>query len=257
MSSSNHDQQNPRHASNQTPPWRALAVQDNSVRQAERLFSIGTLAGGIIHELNNPLNAILINAELGLLLLEKEIDRDKLAKILRIIVQEAKHAGNLTRCVLDFSKMNHYAPREHADLNKAIVRARHPASSILIRLNVKVDLQWDNTLPELYLNQPAIEQALAHLMVNAAEAGATRIQLVTAQAEGVATVGILDNGGGIPAESMEFIFEPFFTTRQAQHKLGLGLSLVRRIVADHYGEVNVQSSPGDTRFVVCLPLPSC
>src|SRR5512143_1259118 len=146
MSNSNHDQQNPPTGSNKVHPWQALAVQGDSVRQAERLFSIGTLAGGIIHELNNPLNAILINAELGLLLLEKEIDRDKLAKILRIIVQEAKHAGNLTRCVLDFSKMNHYAPREHADLNKAIVRARHLASSILSRLNVKVDLQLDDTL---------------------------------------------------------------------------------------------------------------
>lgn len=256
MSNSNHDQQNPPTGPNKVHPWQALAAQDDSVRQAERLFSIGALTGGIIHELNNPLNAILINAELGLLFLEKEIDRDKLAKILRIIVQEVKHAGNLTRSVLDFSKMSHYAPREYTGLNKVVSRARNLASSILSRLNVKVDLQLDETLPDLYLNQPAIEQALANLIVNAAEAGATRIHLVTAQAEGYATVSVLDNGSGIPTEYMEFIFEPFFTTRQAQHKLGLGLSLVRRIVADHHGEVKVQSSPGETRFVVRLPLSS-
>ena len=253
---SNHDQQDPPNEPNKARPWQALAAHDNSVQQAERLFSIGTLAGGIIHEINNPLNAILINAELGLLFLEKEIDRDKLAKILRIIVQEAKHAGNLTRNVLDFSKMSHYAPRGHGDLNKAVSKARNLASSILSRLNVKLDLQLDETLPELDLNQPAIEQALAHLIVNAAEAGATRIHLLTAQAEGYATVTVLDNGGGIPAEYIESIFEPFFTTRQSQHKIGLGLSLVRRIVADHSGEVKVQSSPPDTRFVVRLPLPA-
>ncbi|MFO1431813.1 MAG: ATP-binding protein [Candidatus Competibacteraceae bacterium] len=256
MSNSNHDRQDPSNHPDTMQPWQALAAQDDTVRQAERLFSIGTLAGGIIHEINNPLNAILINAELGLLFLEKEIDRDKLAKILGIIIQEAKQAGNLTRSVLDFSKMNRYAPRGHGNLNKTVFKARNLAGSILSRLNVKVDIQLDETLPELYLNQPAIEQALAHLIVNAAEAGATQIRLITAQAENYVTISVIDNGAGIPAESMQAIFEPFFTTRQAQHKIGLGLSLVRRIVADHNGEINVQSSPGDTRFVVRLPLPS-
>lgn len=257
MFSSNHDQQHLHDDPNPTHPWQTLADNDESIRQAERLFSISTLAGGIIHEINNPLNAILINAELGLLFLEKESDRDKLAKILRIIVQEAKQAGHLTRSMLDFYKMRTYAPRGHGDLNKAVSRARNLASSILSRLNVKVDMQLAETLPELYFNQPAVEQAVAHLIINAAEAGATRIQLITAQAGNYQTVSVLDNGGGIPADAMDLIFEPFFTTRQAQQKLGLGLSLVRRIIGDHQGEIKVQSSPGDTRFVVYLPLSAC
>lgn len=85
-------------------------LEPERIQQCERLFSLGALAAGLIHELNNPLNAILMNAELGLLRLQKASDQDELLRILQKISQEAKRGGLLTRNVVEFAKTGVASP---------------------------------------------------------------------------------------------------------------------------------------------------
>jgi two-component system sensor histidine kinase HydH len=229
-------------------------VEPDRIRQCERLFGLGVLTTGLIHELNNPLNAILMNAELGLLRLQKSVDPAELVGILQKIGQEAKRGGALTRGVAEFAKADHYAPNGSADLNGLVEEARKLAQVVLRRNAVQLNREPDPELPELALNSTALVQALAHLFHNAAEAGASRIRVITQSQEGKVTVSVLDNGAGIRSEHLPLIFTPFFTTRQAQGKIGLGLSLARRIVADHGGTIEAHSVPGDTRLVISLPI---
>ncbi len=229
-------------------------LEPERIQQCERLFGLGALATGLLHELNNPLNAILMNAELGLLRLQKISDQDELMHILQKISQEAKHGGLLTRHVAEFAKAGNYAPNGSADLNSAVMPARALAHSVLRRNAVQLEWELDPEPPTLNLNATAIALATAHLFQNAAEAGASQVRLTTGNHGRWATISMVDNGAGITPGNLPMIFEPFFTTRQAQGHVGLGLSLARRIVADHGGKIDVHSLPGETRLVIYFPL---
>jgi signal transduction histidine kinase len=242
----------PRETTSSTPS--SAPLEPERIQQCERLFSLGALAAGLIHELNNPLNAILMNAELGLLRLQKASDQDELMRILQKISQEAKRGGLLTRNVAEFAKAGNYAPNGSADLNSAVMQARALAHSVLRRNAVQLEWELDPEPPALNLNLTAIALAIAHLLHNAVEAGALQVRLTTGSNGRWATISMIDNGAGITPGNLPMVFEPFFTTRQAQGKIGLGLSLARRIVADHGGKIEVHSVPGDTRFVIYLPV---
>jgi two-component system NtrC family sensor kinase len=122
--------------------------------------------------------------------------------------------------------------------------------------NARLDLELDQTLPRLELNQIAMEQAMVNLISNAAQSGASRINVrINGDGQYICMV-VNDDGRGIAQEELEHIFDPFYTTRRSQGGSGLGLSLVHRIVADHNGTVEAHSAPGEgTRFVIRLPFP--
>lgn len=232
-----------------------LSLDPRQLSRIERLFSLGTLVPGIMHEINNPLNAVLMNAELGLLLLEQNGDRDSLTKILRTIAQEAKRGGAITRSVSEFARAGSYFPNAYGDLNEAIGQARSLAGSLSHSFNVTLELQLDTTLPRFSINETAITHAVAQLIANAVQAGASSIHISTEAGADKATLKVIDNGSGIPPQAMEYIFDPFFTTWQDQGRLGLGLSLVRHIIAGHHGTLSVQGQPeGGTCFIIQLPL---
>ncbi|MGH8501327.1 MAG: ATP-binding protein [Gammaproteobacteria bacterium] len=234
---------------------QALAEAEFRMRQAERLASLGTLAAGIAHEVNNPLNAILMNAELGLVSLQSEGGHEKLPGLLDTIIKEAQRGGSITRNVLQFSKADHFSPKGLADLNNLIARARDHVAPVLHKHNVTLELSLEPTLPRLELNQIAMEQALVNLISNAAQSGASRVRVMTKRDARHVCVTISDDGRGIPQGEIEHIFDPFYTTRRSQGGSGLGLSLVHRIVADHDGTVEAHSAAGEgTQFILRLPL---
>ncbi|HKF93224.1 MAG TPA: ATP-binding protein, partial [Gammaproteobacteria bacterium] len=235
---------------------QGFADAEERMRQAERLASLGTLAAGIAHEVNNPLNSILMNAELGLISLKRPDAHEKLTRLLTTIIREAQRGGSITRNVLHFSKADHYTPKGQADLNNVIGRVREHVASVLQKHNARLDLELDQTLPRLELNQIAMEQAMVNLISNAAQSGASRINVrINGDGQYICMV-VNDDGRGIAQEELEHIFDPFYTTRRSQGGSGLGLSLVHRIVADHNGTVEAHSAPGEgTRFVIRLPFP--
>jgi signal transduction histidine kinase len=232
-------------------------LHGNQIQRAERLFSLGNLVSGVCHELNNTLNALSMNAELGLLLLSKDQDKDqdKLKSIFRTMVEEVKRSGTLTRGILDFSKKGNYAPTQNGDLNDALARAKKLTDSLLRRSKSQLELQQDNDLPELPLSLVAVAQAVANIIHNAVEAGASHVRIGTEYDKTNILLTVTDNGSGISTQVLPHIFEPFFTTRATQGNLGLGLSLTQRIIRDHDGQIDVHSLPDTgTRFVVKLPL---
>lgn len=251
------------HASSSTPSdiQRAQThlpvLQSNQIQHAERLFSSGNLVSGVFHELNNTLNALSMNAELGLLLLQKNTDQEKLTHIFRTIVEEVKRSGILTRGVLDFAKKSDYAPTQKGNLSNALAQAKKFIDSILRRSNGHLELQQDKSWPEIPLNSIAIAQAIANLIGNALEAGASHVRIAAEYDDANMLLTVTDNGSGISDEALPHIFEPFFTTRASHGKVGLGLSLTHRIIAAHQGHIDVQSLPDTgTRFVIRLPLTS-
>jgi PAS domain S-box-containing protein len=234
---------------------QAFAEAEDRMHQAERLASLRTLAAGIVHEVNNPLNSILVNAELGLITLDGPENREKIGDILRTIIKEAKRGGSITRTVLQFSKADRYTPKGRADLNNLIERVRDHVAPVLQQHNASLELEVDKHLPRLEVNQIAMEQAMINLISNAAQAGASNVAIRTERDDRYARIVVIDDGDGIPREEIKYIFDPFYTTRRAKGGSGLGLSLVHRIVADHNGTVEAYSNPGKgAEFVVRLPL---
>jgi signal transduction histidine kinase len=230
------------------------------VQRAERLFSLGAMTSEIVHEINNPLNAILMNAELGLLSLNGEVDSQKLARIFRTIVEKAKGGGTITQRITQFLQSEHYSPDSGtlADLNDIVSQARIVTKGTLHRSRVMLEFEPDPMLPRLPLHETAVVHAVAEVFRNAAQAGASRIRASTEEDNQTAVITVTDNGAGIEKKDLPCLFDPFFTTRGDQGAMGLGLSFVHRVVSAHQGIVRVQSLPGvGTRFLIGLPLSDC
>jgi len=226
--------------------------------QVERFFSLGRLTGGIVHELNNPLNAILMNAELGLVLLEQQGRGDeKLANVLRVIAQEARRGGVITQQLQNLVWADDFSPTEPAaDLNVTIAAMRGFLGSNLRRNKVPLDLALQDDLPKLALNPLAMTLAVANLVNNALEAGANRIQVASTIDGNHIHLSVTDNGSVMPADINNLLAQYSPLTAQEGRSL-LGLALAQKIVKDHHGELMVTSAPGqDNQFIIRLPLDS-
>jgi signal transduction histidine kinase len=118
-----------------------------------------------------------------------------------------------------------------------------------------VEREYDDDLPKIWANAGELNQVWTNLIDNAADAlgGQGRIAVRAFRGEDGVTVEILDSGPGIPPEVRDRIFDPFFTTKEIGEGTGLGLDIVRRVVAGHGGTISVDSKPGQTRFTVRLP----
>ncbi|TVR66786.1 MAG: PAS domain S-box protein [Gemmatimonadales bacterium] len=232
---------------------------DGDKRRAQRLASLGTLVGGVAHELNDPLTSI---RGLLQLLLEGEVDPDR-RDLLEVTVREAERSAALVSDLrrlaqgstpLDARKKT---PIQVNEIVTEVVRLRR-AGIDAQGINLKLDLA--ERLPLIKGDQPQLEQMLLNLVVNAEQAlrdvehpPKTLIVRTRPSRDGV-TLSVFDTGPGIAPEQLRRIFEPFWTTRSGTQGRGLGLSLVHRIVVDHKGEVDVQSEPGGgTLFLVKLP----
>jgi signal transduction histidine kinase len=162
--------------------------------------------------------------------------------------------GQLVAAVKEYSYMDRAADQEvdiHAGLEKTLVVLGHK-----IRPGIQIVREYDEHLPVIHANGAELNQVWTNLIDNAIDAmhGRGEIAIRTRHANAVVVVEIADHGPGIPSDLSTRIFDPFFTTKEPGEGTGLGLDIVRRIVVDgHHGEISVESTPGDTRFVVRLP----
>lgn len=231
-----------------------LRASYQRLRRSERLASLGTLAAGIAHEINNPVNAILLSAQYALE--AGEACDVPLNDTLGGIIKEARRCGAIVKNVLRFAK-EEKAPKSQAQLNDVVVRAATLARTYIQSPGLAIHAATDPGLPELMLNATQIEQVLINLIQNAVQAagGTVRVELQTeAAADGVRLV-VCDNGPGIPPERLLYVFDPFFSTRQNQGGTGLGLSIAHGIITDHNGTIDVRSEVGvGTTFIIQFPL---
>jgi signal transduction histidine kinase len=239
------------------------------LRQAQRLESLGTLAGGVAHEFNNVLQPILLYTDLTL----KGIPRDQPASAnLRRVMDLARRAKGLTAQILTFGRHDEGQEFELTDVRQVVheaitmIRALYPAT-VDIRANIGMHIGPVNCDP------PQIKQVIVNLTNNAYQAltglhdyiEITLNEVIVSKdsKNGKANIDpgeyvvleVADTGEGMDRETQRRIFEPFFTTRNVGDGTGLGLSVVHGIVKKHGGEIVVESEPGvGTRVRVYLPL---
>ena len=255
------------------------ATQERLI-QSEKMASLGRLIAGFVHEFNNPINFIYSNLphlesyttqllkSMETLLsrlpreerkqVEDKYDlpylRSDLQKLIQGLKEGARRSTKLVRDLRDFSTSRPAAFQlinwnENLEFVTRIFRERqqHP---VKVALKVKENAQ-------LFIkgNRTEINQALLNLLGNAADAGATRIQITSFREKNRLRCEIRDNGLGISREDLSRIFDPFFTTKKVGKGMGLGLSIVYNIISHHRGKIDVKSTPGKgTVFTLFLPL---
>jgi two-component system NtrC family sensor kinase len=229
------------------------AQLQEQLRHADRLATIGLLAAGVAHELNEPLASVLSFAELlkedpGLSYQGTE-DLDK-------ILAAALHAREVVRKLLFFARE---VPtiKQAVDVSEAVEEALSLLASRFGKENVDCVLNLSRGMPKIIADPAQLHQVIVNLVVNAVQAmpGGGKLTITTAARDEFVYLVVEDTGVGMTEEVKKNIFLPFFTTKEISRGTGLGLPVVHGIVTSHGGAVDVASEPGrGSRFEVRLPL---
>jgi signal transduction histidine kinase len=236
-----------------------LEKRQEQLVQAQKLSSIGIMASGIAHQLNNPLN----NISTSLQILAEEFgngDPDFSKRLLANCLQEILRSQEIVKGLLEFSRQRDFALRAAAlrDVVERSVRlvSSQVSSGIEINTNIPPDLRLD-------MDGQRIQEVLLNLLMNAIQAidkppGRIRIS-ARANSTGVQKpmieILVEDTGKGIDPKDLRQIFDPFFTTKEVGVGTGLGLSIVYGIIEKHHGTISVESRTGEgTRFIIRLPV---
>jgi signal transduction histidine kinase len=205
------------------------------LQQAERLFSLGALVSGFTHEINNSLNSILMNAELGLIALERGVDAERLSQVLRRVVKDAKRGGKITYSSMQFYKADNYTPQGLGNLNDIISHSQPLMAPILQRSGLRLTLQLKKHLPEVAINRAAMKQVVLNFVVNAVQSQATQVEVSTASDGNHVVMTVRHNGIGLLPEEVERIFNTGDNLQDINSLFYFGLNLIRRIISDHGG----------------------
>ncbi|MBT8764158.1 GHKL domain-containing protein [Desulfohalobiaceae bacterium Ax17] len=233
-----------------------LKIHQQQLIQAKKMSSIGILASGIAHQLNNPLNNILTTAQI---LREElpDIETNFLDRNLSNIESESLRARDIVKGLLEFSRQQEFQLNP-TSLNNLIERAKLLAMSEMPSgITIDLKIQEDITLP---LDRQRMQEALLNLILNAIQAiekppGRIIIRCKKDNINNQAVIEIEDNGKGIPDDVQDKIFDPFFTTKGPSEGTGLGLSIVYNVVKKHGGHLKLRSKLGQgTTFTIYLPL---
>ncbi len=223
----------------------------------ERLASVGELASGIAHELNNPLTSVIGFSEL---LLEKSIP-DDIKPSIETIHRQARRATEVIRNLLTFTQQ-HTTIRQPVNINKIIRKVLELRAYEQKVNNIRVNTLLVPRLPEVMADSFQLEQVFFNIVINAeyfmveAHNGGT-LTITTGKASDVVTVSFADDGPGIAKENLGRLFDSFFTTKGAGKGTGLGLSISYGIIAAHGGRLYVESELGKgATFVVELARPA-
>jgi two-component system NtrC family sensor kinase len=231
-------------------------LQDTQERlvQKEKLASVGQLAAGVAHEINNPLGTVLLYADI----LHKETPKDdqQHREDLQMILREATRCKTIVNDLLNFSRQNDVLAQE-TDLNDLLQSMVEEASRKDLYRSMELATDFDPDLPPIQADPLQLHQVFLNLMSNAAEAmpGGGRLTLRTRRGPvaGTVTVQVQDTGVGISEENMSKLFTPFFTTKPIGKGTGLGLAIIYGIVKMHRGQISVQSQEGEgTTFTLTL-----
>jgi signal transduction histidine kinase len=223
------------------------------LRHADRLATIGQLAAGVAHELNEPLSTIMGFAQLASKQpgMSEEAVRD-----MNKIVSAALHARDIIRELLVFAR-EAKPVKLTFKLNDLIRDGLFFLESRFVKAGISLVCNLDDTLPSITADRSQILQVLTNLAVNAVQAmpNGGRLEITTSLDKDMIQLVIADTGCGIDKQIQKDIFHPFFTTKDVNEGTGLGLSVVHGIIASHGGSIDVDSQPGvGTKFRIRLPL---
>lgn len=238
---------------------RELKERQNQLIEAEKLSALGQLAGGIAHEINNPMTCILGYAELSeKILSDKEFlaeKKNECSEFVKIIHDEAKRCQHIVQSLLQFAR------RKKTEMSEIQVNAVLESTLEIARFHMKkvrIDIkkQLADALPPVLADANQLQQVFLNLIINARDAmekGGT-LTIETGLKDKWVYLKFSDTGCGIPQEIMDKIFQPLFTTKEEGKGTGLGLSISQEIVERHQGNLDVESVVGrGTTFTIRLP----
>jgi len=233
---------------------RSLEDAKEALEKSGRLASMGQLAAGIAHEVNNPLGILLLHANL---VLEECEEQSQIHEDLETIVDQANRCKRIISGLLNFARQSRVV-RQPTDLAGLVKKVLHTTP-----VNEGVEVQVEDQLkdPVAEIDSDQIVQVLTNLLSNAQQAmpegGTVAVGLSDTPEEVI--IRVSDTGSGIPEENMAKLFDPFFTTKQVGMGTGLGLAVTHGIVKMHRGQITVESNsdrkagPTGTTFTIKLP----
>jgi PAS domain S-box-containing protein len=221
----------------------------------DRLASVGELAAGIAHELNNPLTGVIGFSQL---LMDKEMPED-IKQDIKVVYGEARRASQVVKNLLTFAR-KHAAAKEKVNINDIIKKVLELRAYEQNLENIKVDARLAPGLPDIMVDYFQLQQVFLNIIINAEyfmkEAHHKgELTITTERVDNKVRVSFADDGPGIAKENLGHLFDPFFTTKEVGKGTGLGLSICHGIVAEHGGRIYVESEPGKgATFIVELPI---
>jgi PAS domain S-box-containing protein len=237
---------------------------EEQLMQSQKIESIGTLAGGVAHEINNPINGIMNYAQL---IMDRTGEDHPANEFAKEILHETQRIAGIVRNLLTFARheKQSHSPAQLADVISAVLSL---IQTVMRHDQITLELAIPEDLPKIKCRSQQIQQVLMNLMTNARDAlnerypgynpnKALRIaaEVITKLDRRFIRTTVEDTGKGIPKKIRDRIFDPFFTTKPKETGTGLGLSISYGIVRDHGGELSVESIAGRyTRFHMDLPV---
>ena len=232
-----------------------LEATQMQLLQAEKMASLGKLAAGVAHQLNNPLNGITLFTRI--VMEEHELEKDVKRDLLRVL-KDAERCRDIVKELLEFARQTrqNISPQ---NLNRAISRTLFLLESQAIFQNIEIEKDLSPSLPKVPVDIQQIYHVFMNLVINAAEAmegmGKLTVKTYLAASKNGVCIEIADTGPGVPQDVIPRIFDPFFTTKGDRRGTGLGLSVAYGIVENHHGNITVSNNPGGGAvFIVELPL---
>jgi len=236
---------------------QALSIELERLRaltaRQERMAAVGQMAAGLAHEIRNPLVSIRTFTQL---LPERYEDEEFRNGFLDLTLSEIDRISSLVGELLSYARADAAGPGAvSVDVPDALERTCMLLRSQARSARVTLELEMEPSIPEAAIDEDRLRQVVLNLVVNAIQASTGRGRVVVSAsahgADGIC-IEVRDDGPGMPADVARRVFEPFFTTRA--EGTGLGLALARRIVGEHGGRIELETTPGlGTRFSVYLP----
>jgi|GEM_PF-6232334 len=241
-------------------------AREAQLRHQQKLESLGTLSGGVAHEINNPIGIIM---NYGELILEESIDSgyDQIAEDAKEIVKESARIATIVKNLLSFSR-HEQESRSKVKMNEIIEATLSLTSKIINndQINFENNIQEDDT--QIFCSRQQIMQVFMNLITNSRDALNSKYKGYNTNKKIIINTELLvedglkwhrtifeDAGSGIPIDVQSRVFDPFFTTKGRDQGTGLGLSISYGIIKEHNGRMSLQSTPGEgTKFFVDLPL---
>jgi two-component system NtrC family sensor kinase len=232
-----------------------LEAREEQIIHSRKIASLGTLVSGVAHELNNPINNIVLTAD-TLNSRRKKLTTEHCAAMMRDVLAQALRASEIVKNLLEFSRAQS-AGHEELDLAALLRESLQISENHLTLSNVTLHDEIENDLPHIVGSRQGLQQVFLNLITNAAHAlerGGDLTVRARRETDDRILIEFEDTGTGIPEEDLPRIFDPFFTTKEVGKGTGLGLSVSFGIIKKHGGQISVKSRIGlGTTFTIILP----
>ena len=223
--------------------------------QLEKLTSIGKLAAGIAHQINNPLTGVLTYSSL---LLKKTPESSPDHEDLRVIVDETMRCREIVKGLLEFSRQAE-PQKKIVDINDIITNSLYLIRNQALINNVKISTELSDQLPGIVADGSQIQEILLNIILNAMDAmpegGKLHVTSDTTENNRFVQIKVSDTGCGISPKNLDKVFDPFFTTKGAGKGTGLGLAVAYDVIEKHLGKIKMESEVGkSTTCIIDLPV---